>query len=191
MQAEKSTSRARRRHLSWSLVFTAAAVLLRSSAPDAAPTVLTFEDLAAGTTVTTQYGVRGVLFQGTFVGTDFGARSGSRALRSVPPTSEVFNPVPIIISFTSPQARVKLFVNSPGMPRNGTLEAFDANGALVTQDGPKQVAADAFTTGFEVTSATPRITRAVFRLEGAAHYALDDLEFEGTLAAPPPLRRRW
>ena len=149
-------------------------------------TLLTFEDLPAGTIVTTQFGARGVVFQGTFIGTDFGARSGTRALRSVPPTSEVFNAIPIIMSFTSPQARVKLFAMSPGIPRNGTLKAFAANGALVVQDGPKQVAADKFTTLFEVKSNNPRIMRAVFELENAAHYAIDDLEFSGSAAEPPP-----
>jgi hypothetical protein len=127
-----------------------------------------------------------VVFQGTLVGTDMGARSGTRALRSVPPTSEIFNAVPLIMSFTSPQARVTLFANSPTIARNGTLQAFDAQGRVVAQDGPKQVAADKFTTKFEVKSNNPRITRAVLQLENAAHYAIDDLEFSGSAAEPPP-----
>ena len=65
------------------------------------------------------------------------------------------------------------------MARNGTLQAFDANGGLLVEDGPKPVAADAFTTRFEVTSPTPAITKAVLQLENAAHYAIDDLEFDG------------
>ena len=150
------------------------------------PTLLNFEDLPAGTRVTNQFGARGVVFQGGFVGTDFGARSGTRALRTVAPFDEVFNPVPIVMSFTSPQARVALFAHSPGIARNGTLQAFDANGTVVAQDGPKQVTANAFTTRFEVKSNAPRITRAVFQLENASHYAVDDIEFEGTAAQPPP-----
>ena len=149
-------------------------------------TLLTFEDLPAGTTVTTQFGARGVIFERAFIGTDFGARSGTRALRSVPPNAEVFNPVPIVMTFTSPQARVKLFAFSGGIVRNGTLKAFDANGGVVAQDGPKPVVADSFTTQFEVKSNGRRIVRAVFQLENAAHYAIDDLEFSGSAAPPPP-----
>ena len=167
-------------------VLTAIAVLLLSGGPLAAPTLLNFEDLTAGTTVTTQFGARGVVFQGAFIGTDFGARSGTRALRSVPPTAEIFTPVPLVMQFTSPQARVSLFANSPGIPRGGTLQAFDANGALVAQDGPKQVAADVFTTRFEVKTNKPRIVRAVLQLENGIHYAIDDLEFDGSAAEPPP-----
>jgi hypothetical protein len=152
----------------------------------AATTVLDFEDLAPFTTVTTQYGPRGVVFQGAFVATDLGGRSGTRSLRSIAPNIEVFEPVPLVLSFTSPQARVALFANSPGMVRNGTLQAFDANGGVVGQDGPKPVAADAFTTRFEVSSPSATIVRAVLQLESAAHYAIDDLEFDGEPAAPPP-----
>jgi hypothetical protein len=153
----------------------------------AAPTLLDFEDLAPFTTVTTQYGPRGVVFQGAFLASDLGGRSGTRSLRSIPPQTEVFEPVPFVITFTSPQARVTLFANSPGMVRNGTLQAFDANGSLIVQDGPKPVAADAFTTRFEVTSPTPAIAKAVLQLQDAAHYAIDDLEFDGEPPAQPPL----
>jgi hypothetical protein len=165
------------------------AALLIYFAPVSQPaesTLITFEELPAGSTVTTQFGPRGVVFQSAFVGTDFGARSGTRALRSVPPTAEVFNPVPIVMSFTSPQARVSLFAMSPGIARNGTFQGFDANGNVVAQDGPKQVAANAFTAKFEVKSNNPRIVRAVFQLENAGHYAIDDLEFQGEAAQPPP-----
>ena len=106
-------------------------------------------------------------------------------MRSIPPQTEVFNPVPFVITFTSPQARVTLFANSPGMARNGTLQAFGADGSLIVQDGPKQVAANAFTTRFEVASPTPAIAKAVLQLENAAHYAIDDLEFYGEAAEPP------
>jgi hypothetical protein len=165
------------------LAFAAVAHLASPVSP--APTVLDFEDQPPFTTVTTQYGPRGVLFQGAFVATDLGGRSGTRCLRSIPPNAEVFQPVPLVITFTSPQARVTLFANSPGMVRNGTLQAFDASGGLVAQDGPKPVAADAFTTRFEVTSPTPAIAKAVLQLENAAHFAIDDLELDGEPAQSP------
>ena len=152
----------------------------------AAPTLIDFEDQPPLTIITTQYGPKGVVFQDAFLAADLGGRSGTRALRSTNPSSEVFQPIPLVLLFTSPQARVTLFANSPGMARNGTLQAFDANGGLVAQDGPKLVAADAFTTQFEVTSPTPVITKAVLQVENAAHYAIDDLEFDGEPAAPPP-----
>ena len=154
--------------------------------PSFAPTLLTFDDLPAGTNVTNQFGTRGVVFQAGFIGTDFGARSGTRALRSVPPNAEVFQPIPIVMFFTSPQARVSLFAMSPGTARKGILQAFDSNGGLVDKDEEDEVAANAFTTKLEVKSNQPRIVRAVFQLEGASHYAIDDLEFDGTAAQPPP-----
>jgi hypothetical protein len=181
----------RQMHRRWRGSLTGVVVLLLTvlffhDVPLAAPTLLTFEELPAGTTVTTQYGAQGVVFEGAFVGTDMGSRSGTRALRSVPPTSEIFNPVPFVMSFTSPQRRITLFATSPGVPRSGTLQGFDANGVVVAQDGPKQVAADAFTTMFEVKSSGPRIMRVVLQLEGGIHYAIDDLEFDGSPAEPPP-----
>jgi hypothetical protein len=186
MRPEAIRNPSRQLRLAWRRMFAAVAIVLFNSAPRTAPTVLTFEDLPAGTTVTTQYGAQGVVFQGAFIGTDLGARSGTRALRSVPPTAEIFTPVPFILSFTGPQARVSLFANSPGAERTGTLQAFDANGMVVAQDGPKPVAANAFTTMFEVRANGPRITRAVLQLEGGIHYAIDDVEFDGSAPPPPP-----
>ena len=180
----------RRRTAQRSAALAAAAVLVLSEAPLAAPTLLTFEDLAPGTTVTNQYAARGVLFKAAFVAVDPAARSGTRALRPISPSAEVFAAIPFVISFRGPQARVKMFANSPGAARVGTLQAFDATGAVVSQDGPKQVAADAFTTMFEVTLNRARIRRVVLQLEGVAHYAIDDLEFDAsaTTAAPPLVR---
>ena len=186
MSAEVIGNPSSRTRRGWRGLMAAIALCLLNDGPVAQPTVLTFEDLPAGTIVTTQYGARGVVFQGAFVGTDFGARSGTRALRSVPPTAEIFNPVQFVMSFTSPQSRVKLFVNSPSIPRGGSLSALDANDFVVAQDGPRQVAADAFTSVFEVTTDTPSIVRAVLLLDNAVAYAIDDLEFEGSAAKPPP-----
>lgn len=154
----------------------------------AAPTLLDFEDIASGTTVTAQYGPRGVVFSNHFLGTDPAAHSGTQVLRTIAPQSEVFTPVPLVMTFTSAQARVKLFAGAPGSAINGTLTAFDAGGNVVAQDGPKLVAADVFTTMFEVTVTTASITRAELRLGDFAYYAIDDLEFEGEPAAeaPPP-----
>ena len=142
------------------------------------PTVLDFENLPAGTTVNDQYVRQGVRFSSAFLAADPAARSGTRVLRTVAPTAEVFTPIPLRMAFIKPQARVKLFAMSPGTARNGTLKAFDASGAVIGQDGPKLVAADKFTTMFEVAVSAPRVTRAELQLEGASHYAIDDLEFD-------------
>ena len=144
----------------------------------ASATVLNFEDLPAGTTVTRQYARQGVIFNSAFLAADPAARSGTRVLQTVSPTAEVFTAIPLPMTFTRPQARVRLFASSPGAARKGTLRAFDASGKVVATDGPKLVAANRFTTMFEVSSATPRIARAELQLEGASHYAIDDLEFD-------------
>ena len=151
-------------------------------------TVLDFEDLAPGTIVTAQYGQRGVVFQNHFLGTDPAAHSGTRVLRTVSPAQEVFDPIPLVMTFTSSQSRVKLFAASSNIALNGTLAAFDAADNVVAQDGPKLVVANVFTTMFEVIDpgATPSITRAELRLENGIYFAIDDLEFEGEPAAQPP-----
>ena len=140
--------------------------LFSASAVVAAPTVLNFEDIAAGSRITTQYSQRGVLFQNHFLGPDAAAHSGTRVLRSANPADEIFTPIPLAMTFTSAQSRVKLFASPGSTALNGTLTAFDAAGNVVAQDGPKPVAANAFTTMFEVRDphATPSITRAELRL---------------------------
>ncbi|HEX2460466.1 MAG TPA: hypothetical protein VHJ58_10000 [Vicinamibacterales bacterium] len=169
----------------WVLV-TACAFLAHQAL--AAGTVLDFENLPTGTTVTDQFASQGVTFSSAYLAEDRAARSGTRVLRTVSPAAEVFTPIPLRMAFTTPQARVRLFATSPGTARNGTLSAFDASGAVIARDGPKLVAADAYTTMFETTVAAPGITRAELQLEGASHYAIDDLEFDSVTsseAAPP------
>jgi hypothetical protein len=150
------------------------------------PTVLDFEDLPPGTIVRAQYGPRGVLFGDHYLDTDPAAHSGTHVLRTVSPTAEVFEPVPLVLTFTGTQSRVRLFAASADVPLNGTLTAFDAADSVVVQDGPRLVAANVYTTMFEVLDpgATPSIIRAELRLETSSHFAIDDLEFEGEPAPP-------
>lgn len=166
----------------WSF-FLAAVMILSASTVMADLTVLDFEDLASGTTITGQYGCRGALFERAFLGNDPAARSGTRVLRTSPPTAEIFVEIPLIVRFTSAQARVKMFAGSPNVAALGRLTAFDADGAVVATDGPRLVAANVFTTMFQVTVPAPRITRVELQLEGRADQAIDDLEIEGD---PPP-----
>jgi len=153
----------------------------------ASATILDFEDVPAGTTVTTQYGDRGVVFpNAAYVDTDPAAHSGTQVLRSDCPCNE-FNTAPLVIEFTSGQARVSMFAGaSSEAPVDGTLSAFDADGVMIAQDGPKPVAINAFTTIFEVSVAEAVITRVELKM-GTTHFeAIDDLEFEGLTAPPVP-----
>ena len=136
----------------------------------ASPTVLNFEDLSPQTSVTSQYGPRGVLFPGFYLDVDPKAHSGTHVLR------------------TSAQARVKLFAECSAVALNGTLTAFDSHGAVVARDGPRQVAADVFTTSFEVIDpdTTPSIVRAELALDNGIYFAIDDLEFDGEPPAQVP-----
>ena len=152
----------------------------------AAPTILDFEDITAPATITAQYAPRGAIFQEAYLGTDPNAHSGTRVLRTVDPSAEIFNPVPLVIKFTSPQARVKLFASNPVATANGTLTAFDTNGAVVATDGPTPVAHDVFTTVFEVKVPIPTIARVELQVQDSAHQAIDDLEFEGEPPSPVP-----
>lgn len=184
----KSARRRKAQAVRWWLGAAPLAVIFSAGTLMGAPTILDFEDVAAGTTVTAQYGPRGVLFQNHFLDTDAAAHSGTHVLRSASLADELFTPIPIAMTFTSAQARVKLFAESTGAALNGTLTAFDASDSVVAQDGPKLVAAGEFTTMFEVVDqdTTASITRAELRLENGIYFAIDDLEFEGEPPAPPP-----
>src|SRR5207249_2548029 len=106
---------------------------------------------------------------------------------SVNPQDFEFDPGPMVIEFTSEQRRVKLFAGAPAGAPNHTLKAFDANGVLVAQDGPKPVSAGAFNTVFEVTTAGDKITRVEFLFGGNGGFeAIDDLEFDGKAPATVP-----
>ena len=145
--------------------------------------MLDFEDIPAGTTINTQYAGRGVQFQNHYLDTDPAASSGSRVLRTVNPGVEIFTPIPLVMTFGSAPARVTLRASTRSTGLDGTLTAFDTDGNVVATDGPKPVAANVFTTQFEVTGSSGRIVRAELRLANAAHFAIDDLEFD-TIASP-------
>jgi hypothetical protein len=163
-------------------------------AEPAGPTVIDFENLAATTCVNTQYSGLGVVFTGApCIALSTGAHSPSRVLRSTDPGVE-FDTGPLRIDFTSPQTRVKLYAGRQDNPLSGTLRAYNAAGTQILQDGPRPVAGGALTTTFEVTAASPSITRVTLDYDaGAAVKFIDDLEFEGQAAAPlpttPPLVR--
>jgi hypothetical protein len=154
----------------------------------AAVTVLDFEDLPAPQWITAQYGARGVLFHRAYLDKDPNAHSGTQVLRSNSFVAE-FDTDPLVMNFTSPQRRVKLFASSHAgsypFTFNGTLSGFDVAGNLVAVDGPRPVTPDVFTTEFEIKS-TQIITRAEFQLDSSDVKSIDDLEFEGEPPPPPP-----
>ena len=154
----------------------------------AEPTLLDFEDTPPFVPVTTQFGARGVIFSNHFLGTTPGAHSGSQVLLSASPSAEIFNDIPLTMTFNAPQATVSLFAASSNVAGTGTLTAFDSDGAVVATDGPKTVPADTFTAAFSVTNsgATPRIARVEFRVAGSVHFGIDDLQFDGSPPPPPP-----
>jgi hypothetical protein len=143
-----------------------------------AATVLDFENLPAGTTVIEQYVSRGVRFPAAFLGPDPAARSGNRVLRTAPPNSDIFMPIPLRMDFTTAQARVKLFAASADVTRSGIFKAFDANGAVIISDGPRLVTAGKYTTVFEISLAAPLIRRAELHLTDGWDFGIDDLEFD-------------
>jgi hypothetical protein len=169
---------------SWSPIMLLAAVLPGSVT--LATTTLDFEDIPAPATIATQYASRGVLFLDAYLDTDPAAHSGTQVLRSVPPNSEIFVAQPFVITFTSPQSRVKFFGGSQFASLNGTLQGFDADGNVVATDGPRLVPQNTFTTAFEVQTTTATVMHVEFQLEGTAFESIDDLEFEGEPPPPPP-----
>ena len=172
--------------LRWPLLSLALVTILSAGSVVQAQTVLDFEDVPAGTTITTQFAARGVLFQSVFLDTDPNASSPTKVIRAIRPGDEVFQARPLVIRFTSAQARVKLFAGSQFATLNGTLTAFDAGDNVIATDGPRQVPQNTFTTAFEVTVASPSISRVEFQLENSSFASIDDLEFSGQPPPAPP-----
>jgi hypothetical protein len=152
----------------------------------AAPTVLHFEDLPAGTWLTTQYSAAGVLFATpVYVDSDTSARSPTHVLRSNSPAAE-FDFDPLRIGFTSPQVRVKLYAGRMFGTNSGTLRAYDGAGNLILTDGPRAIAAGTYNTVFQVQASSAVIARVELQYDGSDFECIDDLEFEGTPPPPPP-----
>jgi hypothetical protein len=149
--------------------------------------VLDFEDRPAGTRITAEYAAQyGVVFSNAYIDNDPNAHSSTRVLRSRPLSDEVFEAIPMVMTFTSVQAHIRFFAQARDVPLSGTLNAFDADGNLVAHDGPKPVAANVFSTAFEVTVPAASIRRAEFVLGESAFQAIDDLELSGEPPAPVP-----
>src|SRR5262245_6880349 len=164
------------------------AIFVGLSSSRASAQIVDFENYPAGTRINAEYAgpPHGVVFSNAYIDNDPNAHSGTRVLRSRPLSEEVFEPIPMVMTFTSAQARIKFFAQARDVPLSGTLSAFDVDGNLVAHDGPKPVAANVFTTAFEVMVPSASIWRAELDLGDSAFEAIDDLELAGEPPAPLP-----
>lgn len=163
------------------------ALALPATPVRAASTLLTFEDLPAATTVTTQYGARGVVFNRAWVasaGTT--AHSPTRVLYAGNPAGE-FHPGAMTISFSSGQRLVRLFAGVQySSPVNATLTAYNSAGTVVGRVGPRSVSPGRVATLFELTTATAVIRRVDLLYDDGSFEIIDDLEFDGSVPPPVP-----
>ena len=143
-----------------------------------------FENLAGRTRVTTQYASQGVQFHNAYLSETNKARSGSKALRVAPPSTE-FHTGPMLISFSSGKSRVKLYAYSVHSV-TGTLKAYDATNRVVDTDGPRAVSTSGHDTAFEVKTPTAVIRRVELQYASTALESIDDLEFVGEEPATLP-----
>lgn len=149
-------------------------------------TRVNFDNLPAGTSVTTQYAAQGVLFNGEHIVLAQGTSSGTNVLRADDSTSEFDRTTSISMRFTSALARIRFRAGVvSGNARTATLQAFDAHDNLLIGDGPRNVTQNQFITVFSLSVANPAIVRAVLFMDddGAA---IDDLGLDGEPPAPLP-----
>ena len=149
-------------------------------------TLVDFEKLAAPKEVTTQFSSEGVRFvPSAFLDNDSLARSGTRALLSASLATE-FNTGPLRMEFLSGQSSVSMFARVGSGSPMGTLKAFDANGSVVGQDGPKAVNKDGYNTQFKISLLTATIRRVELHYAGSFFEMIDDLEFVGEAIPEQP-----
>lgn len=151
----------------------------------AAQTVITFEEFPSRTIVTNQYGAKGVHFRGAYISRRDAAHSADRLLYSGNPTDE-FDPGPLIIDFASGQRYVKLYAGvEGGSVVAATLTAFDASGAVLGRDGPRNLSPGSISTPMQISVSGSVIRRVELQYTPNTFETIDDLEFGG--AAPPPV----
>jgi hypothetical protein len=185
-------------------VFVAAAALLAARPAGAASTVINFENLPAGTTVTNQYAAQGLTFFSAYVQADSGARSGTRVLRSRNPATGS-DPGPLRIDFAAGQRYVKVHAGTLVGNTRGTLKAFDAQGNVLDQDGEKAVTTGDFAVAFQVRASAAAIRRVELLYESGVivdvtralpsvpaadpppFEGIDDLEFSTDPPPPAPV----
>src|SRR5262245_26158489 len=153
--------------------------------------VIDFGDHPVGARINPDDSARGVSLLTAYLDSHPHAHSVTKVRRRISPGEEAFEAAPLLMRFTGPMRRVAFFAgNITGVTGAGTLKVFDANNALLAQDGPKPVPNNAFTAFFEARVPSRRIARAEFHIAGSAHVSIDDLVLEGTpgpLPTTPPV----
>ena len=181
-----------------------ASLLLALSLPAAlpgAPVLLTFEELAPGSAVLSQFAAQGITFNrptcidyGLQIGQPTGfAHSGRKGIE--PCFAQEFCTVPVEMTFTAPQRRVKAWIgyaNPSTFNFDIHLRAFDGSGGLVAESSirlPPRASPTPIQTPIEVMVAPAAILRAVISatIDGqpASYFAVDDIEYD--TEGPPPV----
>jgi len=168
----------------------------------AAPVVITFDDLAHRAAVLSQYSSRGVTFNRATC-LDYSldstlpagfAHSGSKGIEHC--YSQEFCSVPIEMTFTAPQRRVKAWVGYSSrneISLTVTLKVFNAQNAIVGQETvnfPPRATPRPINTSIEAVATTRDIVRATLEVSSAFpqtfsnSFAVDDVEYD--TEGPPP-----
>jgi hypothetical protein len=178
--------------------------------PPPGPVVIDFDNLpgggttAEGLTIFDQYISLGVVFPfNPVIRADPSiARSGSRVLITDRIKTE-FNGAPLVMQFTAPQRRVKVWVGQTQIQhfaQKAILRVFDAEsgGAKIGEDikdlagspvgatARATIALEVPLTGASIRRAEVLYVRASDGLSASTFEAIDDLEFEGAAPPPPP-----
>ncbi len=155
-----------------------------------------FEKLPVGTALDQAYRSIGLSISGARVDVTPLAHDGRQVARMM--NNGAGQPPPLILDFASPQQFVQFFAGANGTLRaliSGSVRAYDAQGNVLADDGPKRVAKGADSTLFGVRTGQPAIRRVVLQLvvrdESAPDrvgsnldVSIDQLTFRGL--APPP-----
>jgi hypothetical protein len=151
---------------------------------------ITFDDLAAGTVVTTQYTAQGfsALFSDAVIIPDV-ALAGNHFLAAAPLGTE-FNPGDLTIAFISPQHTVSFNGGFAGTGVDqGTLQAFDkAGNPVAPPDGPRMITGSGVSTAFSVTTSmnADLIDHVEFTVASITHDPMiDNLQIVGEPPPPP------
>jgi pimeloyl-ACP methyl ester carboxylesterase len=152
--------------------------------------------------INNQYASLGVTFPNHVIRADSAvARSGSKFLITASLTE--FNAAPLVVRFTSPQKRVKLWAGQTQIQhfaQRAILRAFDAEsgGSQLGEDkkdlpsepvgakGRADVAMEVSLTNSSIRRVELLYVRASDELSASTFEAIDDLEFETDTIGPPP-----
>jgi hypothetical protein len=150
-----------------------------------------FEDLAVDKVIGRKYVRFGVVFSTSVFIQRFDGHRTAPAPHSGYQVAYKFQPEfgagPMTLTFLSAQQRVSFFGCSYDQNVQGIAKAFDSNGSVIAQDGPKPLAGGACADQFQLTVAGPSIMSVEFLVfdnqSRVGSLGIDDLTIEGD---PPP-----